>query len=175
MSKIKLSRGHFAIVDDEDYERLNKRKWYANGHFGRPTYAISSTKINGKQTLLRMHRVLLGLVDSKLYGEHKNGNGLDNRKSNLRIATSSQNQANRGLPKNNTSGYKGVQYNPTFRAGSCNNKGESKPWEAMIRVRGKLKLLGMYFNKEKAALAYDRAAIKYFGKFAKLNLEIKHG
>ena len=87
-----------------------------------------------------------------------NGNGLDNRKANLRICSNSQNQANRGVGKNNTSGFKGVWFdNRVLR------------WRAAIQVLKKRIQLGKFDLKEDAARAYNKAATKYFGEFALLN------
>ena len=169
MKKIKLTQGYFAIVDDEDYSSLNKRKWFVNSHKGRTIYVVTWDRITTPCKLLRMHRILLGLIDPKIYGEHKNGNGLDNRRCNLRIATNSQNQANRNKPLDNKSGYKGVCRNVHYVKGSKNSKGFSKAWQANIGVKGKVIFLGNYTTQEKAALVYNKAAKKYFGEFAQLN------
>lgn len=94
-------------------------------------------------------------IDGKLI-DHRDGNGLNNLPSNLRIATSTENSRNRRKNSNNQSGYKGVCW--------CARK-----WRAAIRVNGKLKHLGYFENVTDAALAYDVAAIHYFGEFAHLN------
>jgi len=88
--------------------------------------------------------------------DHINGNGLDNRRSNLRIATSQQNNRNRKICNLNTSGFKGVRL-------------DRNKWRADIRIDGKRKNLGRFVNPEAAAAAYDEAARKYFGEFATLN------
>lgn len=90
--------------------------------------------------------------------DHKNGNGLDNRLKNLRIATESENSRNQNKRRTNKSGFKGVSW------GTRDNK-----WRSYITINGKFKSLGYYSSKEDAAKAYDKAAIKYFGEFAKTN------
>jgi hypothetical protein len=88
--------------------------------------------------------------------DHINHNGLDNRRINLRIATARQNKQNTKIQKSNTSGYKGVTKDRT-------------KWRAMIRISGKRVHLGMFDDKRDAAIAYNRAAIKYHGDFACIN------
>ena len=91
--------------------------------------------------------------------DHVNGNRSDNRIANLRLATNSENVCNRGKPKNNTSGFKGVSWNSGRRA-----------WLATIRRKGSNKNLGYFATREAAADAYNRAALKYHGEFANLDL-----
>jgi hypothetical protein len=90
--------------------------------------------------------------------DHINGDSLDNRKGNLRTCTMEQNKRNRRTGKNNTSGYKGVQW--------CKR---SKKWKAGIMVNRKAIHIGLYQTKEAAAKMYNEAAIKHHGQFAKLN------
>lgn len=95
--------------------------------------------------------------------DHINGDGLDNRKQNLRICTKSENACNRGIDRDNTSGYKGVCYisNKTKRV---------KRWIAQIAINKKHICIGYFHTKEEAAIAYNEAATKYHGEFAKLNI-----
>lgn len=103
MKQIPLTKGRFAIVDDEDFEELNRYKWYSD-HKG---YAArNSPYVNGKRHVIWMHRVIAG-TPAGMETDHINGIKNDNRRSNLRIATTVQNAMNRGLSKNNTSGYRG--------------------------------------------------------------------
>ncbi len=155
MKEIKLTRGFVALVDDEDFEFLNQWKWRANGH-GDWQYAIRNFSLGGgKKKIVKMHRQILGITDSKILCDHRDGDRLNNQKSNLRIATQSQNNANRkGI---GVSGYLGV-----FKSG---NK-----WMARIRQPKKdRKYLGTFDTKEQAALAYNMAAIEVHGEFANLN------
>lgn len=139
MKKIPLTRGQFTLVDDADYDWLNGFKWLAKpGTNGKNFYAArSSERINGKQSEIKMHRLILGLKknDGKEC-DHIDGNGLDNRRSNLRVCSHHQNIFNT-IPRIGTSKYKGVtRYKPTQK------------WRAKIYFYGKVIQLG-YFNSEK--------------------------
>lgn len=151
MRRIPLTQGKFSIVDDEDFEEMSKFKWCLSGD---KRYAAGW--VGGRMTY--MHRVLTG-NDKTKKTDHINRNGLDNRRSNLRLVTNSQNSMNRNSGSNNTSGYKGVTWDKTH------NK-----WKAYIRIDGRQKNLGFFSNKSDSVLAYDKAAKKYFGEFAKTNL-----
>lgn len=145
----------YALVSVEDYELVSQWAWGA----------VLSTKSNrlyahriqlrdGKRTVMLMHRLVLGLeTGDRRTGDHENGNSLDNRRSNLRVATYSQNNANK--PSRNPSGYKGVTL----------DKGSGK-WKAQIKLRSGAKSLGRFDTPEEAAAAYRVAAIKHFGEFA---------
>jgi len=102
------------MVDDEDYEYINRWKWYI--FKGTNTFYATRTlpRVNGKHLNINMHRVILQTPDG-MYVDHINGNGLDNRGVNLRNCTRSQNQHNRGKSRNNTSGYKGVSWHTHFK------------------------------------------------------------
>lgn len=100
MKLIELTQGQKAIVDDDDYGRLSKSKWYAEKKYNN-FYAR-----RGLDDVL-MHRIILKLTDSKLKVDHINHNGLDNRKENLRVCTQRQNMCNKKKEKDNKSGYKG--------------------------------------------------------------------
>jgi hypothetical protein len=107
-----------------------------------------------------LHRLLMNAVQTQQV-DHANGNSLDNRRENLRFCTSSQNSQNRR--RTSTSGFKGVSLKPRYK---------SKPWEANIKVAGKLKYLGRFQTPEEAAKAYDSAARDMFGEFAHTNFPI---
>jgi hypothetical protein len=158
MKEIKLTQGKVALVDDEDYEYLNQFNWYAKKD--RHTYyAARQIKTSvGKQNMLFMHRVLLGLTDIKIEGEHIDHDGLNNQKYNLRKATRSQNNANKSSSKNSTSKYLGV----------CWAK-SNKKWCAKIRKDKVVTHLGFFINEVDAALAYNNAARKLHGDFANIN------
>ena len=154
MKKIKLTRGQFAIVDDDVYERLRKSRWYAWQHpnTGKP-YAARTEK--GKR--VHMHRLILN-APTGLHVDHINGDGLDNRRSNLRLVTTAQNNQNRDRYKNNTTGYKGVSQ----------QRGRKK-FRAQIYVNGRAVYLGWYETAIEAALAFDRAVRKYHGPYGCTN------
>lgn len=146
MSKmIELTQGYRAIVDADDYDELAKYKWhYAHG------YAVRTA--SPKE--IRMHRVVINAPEGKEV-DHINRNRLDNRKTNLRLATRSQNQANRALLRNNTSGYKGVNY---IRA--------TGKWAARIKVNGRVTHLGTFINKEDAYEAFKKKALAIHKEYA---------
>jgi hypothetical protein len=156
--EIQLTRGKVAIVDADDFERLSKFKWCAiKSSKGKTWYARRWTaRGKGKQAPILMHREILNILITVLL-DHKNGNGLDNRKENLRISTCSQNNQNRSKPKNNTSGIKGVYWNK-----------RNKKWMARIQANHKVHYLGYFHELEDAATAYYNEAIRLHGEFARL-------
>lgn len=154
VKEISLTQGQVAIVDDEDYDYLSQFKWHARRD-DNTWYAIHSDRINGRIVETKMHRLVLPPPDGFLV-DHKNRNGLDNRRCNLRIATISQNTVN--SPTRNKTGYRGVKHSTNPRW-----------WEANIRVNRKKVYLGCFPSPEQAARAYDDAARKYHGEFAILN------
>lgn len=152
-ARIPLSRGMFALVDEADAERvLTQGRWFAQPH-RRTFYARRNLRRpDGSRGVLGMHTLLTGwpLVD------HVNGDGLDNRRVNLRQATNAQNCANKPMHRNNVSGFKGV---------SPHGSG----WRATITAAGRRISLGTYADPRSAARAYDAAALHYFGEFARPN------
>lgn len=157
MKKIKLTKGKWAIVDDDDYNFLSKYKWFAQNHSRSDTIFYAKTTYIGK--MVAMHRLLLGAKPDQ-FVDHINGNGLDNRKKNLRFCTKRQNSSNSKLSVRNTSGYKGV----------CFYKNTNK-WAARIgnsASKGNYHL-GFFDSKEQAARAYNKEAKKRYGDFAYIN------
>lgn len=148
----------FVIVDDDEYEILSKYKWYPNNERGK-LYARRSIYPNGQKSkiTISMHRQILAAQKGQIC-DHINMDTLDNRKCNLRLCNRSQNSQNRNALSSNSSGYKGVSWDVT------KNK-----WQVQIQARKKHIKLGRYFCIIKAAKAYDNAAIKYHGEFARLN------
>ena len=158
--RIALTQGKYAIVDPDDFERLNKHKWFAIKNAN--TFYARRTKRAGKKYVsIMMHRQILHSPDH-LVVDHINHNGLDNRKANLRLATRSQNNFNRLIikRKGSSSKYKGVSWNK-----------DSKKWLARIHVNGRYEFLGSFKDEIQAAKAYDKAAKKYHGEFASLNFK----
>ncbi len=144
---IALTKGYLALVDDANFARLSQLKWCYNSS----GYAVH---YEDRRTIF-MHRLIMN-APPHLQVDHINQNRLDNRRENLRFATRSQNQANKGRQANNTSGYKGV----SFRAGK---------WEARIRVAGGRLQLGRFDDPVTAALVYDAASRLFNVDFAGVN------
>lgn len=145
---IPLTRGLFALVDSDDYELVSQFSWSSTP--GRKTsYAVGW--VNGR--VVKMHRLILGFPDEHV--DHRDGNGLNNTRHNLRKATVSQNHANTPPPKTNTTGLKGVGYD---KSRDC--------WYAQITVRNRHIHLGRFDTSQDAARAYREAAKKHFGEFA---------
>jgi len=159
MKIITLTNGHETIVDDEDYAWLNQWKWYAKKD-GNTFYAVRQERENQQYKTILMHRQILGLGEGKLT-DHMNRDGLDNRRSNLRACTRSQNAMNQCRQKGCPSRFKGVTW----------HKGVGK-WQARITASGNCTYLGLYDTEEEAALVYNRAALECFGEFACLNEEV---
>lgn len=155
-----LSRGLVATVDEADYDAARRFKWYATVSGGGQVYAIRNTKrADGSRGRQYLHRFIAARAgfDLGLQVDHVDSDGLNNRRSNLRAATRSENQANRGPTKRNTSGLKGVR---ELAAGQ---------WRAQIQVRGATRSLGVFPTPAEAARAYDRAAVEAFGAYARTN------
>ncbi len=160
MKEIELTQGHFALVDDEDYDYLSQWKWYAKFNKATKSFyaARSSITANGSQKTILMHRVVMNISDSGMMADHKNHDTLNNCKLNLRIATSSQNCANRRRHISRASKYLGV----------CWHKQKNK-WCAMIQKDYKNIHIGYFSDEIEAARARDKKAIELFGEFANLN------
>lgn len=155
MKQINVNNGLFALVDDEDYERINQFKWYSYLH--RNTYYAARTIfIDGKKIKQRMHWDILGL---KMI-DHEDHNGLNNQKYNLRSCTNQQNCMNSGSSKKSTSLYKGVSWS-----------NERKKWVSQIMLNRKQIPIGRFTDEIEAAKAYDLKAKELFGEFAYLNFK----
>ena len=154
--QIHLTQGYVTLVDDVDYEWLKQWKWCAHVDRQGCVYAVRSVWVDGRNKMLRMHRLILGAKPGKM-SDHINGDTLDNRRSNLRICTNQQNNRNRHA-RAGTSRYKGVHW---YKRGS--------KWRASIHINGRFKHLGYFDDEQEAALAYDRAARELFGEFANPN------
>ncbi len=150
MATIKLTQGYSAIIDDSDLPLISRYSWHAVKSRGR-VYAAYSVRLPHSRAIL-MHKLLLTAERV----DHIDGNGLNNRRDNLRPATHSENMQNRKKTKFNTSGFKGVW-------------SDGKGWQARIGVNGKRLYLGWLQTAEEAARAYDKAAEQHHGAFAVLN------
>jgi len=154
MKRIKLTQGKWAIVDNEDYEKLNKWKWCYYGG-----YAIRTIRTGvSKRTKCRMHWEVIGKPKDGFEVDHINGNGLDNKRSNLRICTHRENTMNAKRHKDGKSGFKGVSWQKRV-----------KKWQAQINIGGIRTSLGYFITVKEAAQIYNEAAKKYFKDFARLN------
>jgi len=150
MKEIILTKGYKAIIDDEDFEYVNQKKWYVNiKRHG----CYAATMLNGKH--FGMHNFIMN-PDIGLEVDHVNGNGLDNRKSNLRVCTRSQNIMNTKTRIDASSGKRGVYF-----------KKERGRWVAQIVIDGIRKYLGSHLKKEDAITAREEAEKKLFGEYLK--------
>lgn len=165
MKEIKLSLGKVAIVDDEDFEMLNRFKWHACKS-KQTFYAERFEYGNGSRIRIKMHRLLTGAKKNELV-DHKDHNGLNNQKSNLRVCDYSQNNANKAAY--GVSKYRGVSLKiVTYRSKS----GELKTynyWKAEIFSDDKVRFLGYFKSEIEAARRYNEEAKKVHCEFANLN------
>lgn len=161
--RIELTQGMSAKVDAEDYERLSRYKWRVCRKNGRTTVYAERTirKRDGRYSRMLMHRQIMGDVGEGKVIDHANGDGLDNRRGNLRAATAAENSWNR-RGGDGRSGYKGVSLSR-----------EKKKWRAAIFVNGRRHHLGYFADVQEAARAYDAAARRHFGAFARVNFKTK--
>ena len=142
-----------AIVDEADYPRVSSLRWsHTNG------YACRKEPGNIHQS---MHRFILGLTGGDEV-DHVNGDGLDNRRANLRVCSRRDNVRNKSVSSNNKCGYKGVSHVPYGK--------RVKRWVAKININGRQKHLGYFSRPDEAAEAYNKAAVELFGRFARLNI-----
>lgn len=143
------------ILDDEDKELFRSYKWYVIKN--RKNYYVRANNGGYGQGTIDLHHLIMCKREGEII-DHVNGNGLDNRKINLRKCTHAQNSRNRRKPeKNYENTYKGVE------------KVSDSSWRARITFEGKRHMLGLYDSEEAAAKAYDESAVKLHGEFARLN------
>ena len=158
MRRIPLTHGKVAVVDASDYDLLSTFRWRAIRV--RHTWYAHTRVAGGAEAF--MHDLIMGTRPGEQI-DHKSGDGIDNRRTNLRPTTNALNQANRRRVRSK-SGFKGVSWDSTKK---------QRPWRAHITIRGRMKFLGAYSTPEEAACAYDVAARKHFGEFACTNEDLE--
>lgn len=153
MREIILTQGKKTMVDDSDYAALSRWNWFYTEGYAARKGRRSEGEMSSDTFFL--HNQILNKSRDRNQVDHVNRNTLDNRRSNLRVCTFSENQANSGLRRDNTSGHRGVSW---VKA--------KKRWRALIRINGKKKHLGYFLEKTQAVAAYREAALDSFGVFA---------
>jgi hypothetical protein len=160
--EIPLTEGFIALVDEDDYEKAISIRWYLEKRVPWTPYAMGHPLKHDRQKTIRMHRFIMDAKQGQVV-DHINGNGLDNRKENLRFCTLAQNHFNQ-VKTRGVSKYKGVYWHKP-----------AKKWCANIHYNGKTTGLGLFIDEDDAARAYDTVAKELFGEFANLNFEEVYG
>jgi len=165
MRKIKLTQGKYALVNNKDFEWLDKWKWYAAFCNKKDWHSVRGRTVGKERYIVYMHREIVGLKreDARIV-DHRDHNGLNNQRYNIRICTPIENVQKRTVKKNNSSKYKGVHWAKHI------NK-----WIVRITHNKKRYHLGCFISELRAAKAYDKKAVELFGEFAYLNFRKKKG
>jgi hypothetical protein len=159
---VSKKRGNFKVViDDEDWTTVKNYKWSIHYKNGKVESVQTTVRKRGVKTTLILHRLIMNVCTQI---DHIDGNALNNKKENLRVCSTAENCRNRDKHKSNSSGYKGVTY---FR--QKNKTTENVYIVARICVNYKKIHLGIFSTEKEAAIAYNAAALKYHGEFARLN------
>lgn len=145
-----------ALIDDCDFRIVSGYHWMLR-KYNTVQYAYAKSKDPGRH-YVDMHRLIVGCPEGKEV-DHRDHNGLNNQRANLRVCEKSENRKNIRMPITNTSGFKGVHF----------RDGLSKPWRVKIDVDGKVIYGGYFSDKAEAAKKYNEMAVKYYGEFAQLN------
>ena len=161
MKKINLSgikgMGKYMLVDDVDFSTLSKHKWFLqNGYARRMSKKEDGTPYNKRKNISASRAIMN--FPKQLEIDHINGNPLDNRRANLRLATRQQNAFNRHYSQSKKHDLKGIY-----------QRSRKKPWVAQIFFNNRAIYLGSYYTKEEAAITYNKKAKEFFGEFAWLN------
>ena len=155
MKTIHLTQGKRAVVDDEDYERVEAFTWCAVSTVcSRRIIWYAMSRSQGRRSL--MHRVILGISDRRVLVDHRDGDGLNNRRDNLRPCTTRQN----ALARHTTqaiSGLRGVHFDGRYRR---------RPWIVYVRGDGRARYVGCFATRREAAAAWAVAASAAYGEFA---------
>lgn len=166
--KLQLQNGMITEIDDEDYDKISGITWRAQKAYKDNWYVVGALRgfklKSGSQKIVKLHRVVMGATDRSQEVDHRDHNTLNNKKSNLRICTKSQNQCNRAgvASHKNGSDYVGVFVRP-WKNGIRNS------YRAGLRVNRRWITIGTFHDEKSAAIAYNEAASKHFGEFACLN------
>lgn len=150
---VALGKGKVAVIDAADKVLVEGINWYAALQY-KVYYAISASKVGGKRLTPSMHRLIMGEPVGKAI-DHIDGDGLNNRRCNLRLASVAENSRNTGKKATNTSGFKGVSW-----------RADRQKWQVHIRTGGRRLSLGHFSDLQDAARAYAVACAKYHGEFA---------
>lgn len=154
MREIELSLGFKAFVDDEDYDRVSRYRWYV---FTTGNSVYASTMMNKRRVM--MHRFILEITDSKIHIDHKDHNGLNNQRVNLRECSAAENKRHSKIRCDSKNKYKGVSFDK-----------DKKKWRAQIFYDNKRYRGPRFKTQEEAALDYNRLAKLHHGEFAFLNV-----
>lgn len=159
---IPLTKGQFALIESDDVPLVESRRWCASWNKPMRTfYAMTTVRRSGRSRCLFLHRFLIFPQGSDFLVDHKNpGYTLDCRRHNLRPATPSQNSANRGIEKRNSSGFKGVTWHKS-----------TQRWRATLTHNSKHNHIGSFKNPEEAYAAYCAAALRFHGEFANFGIK----
>ena len=156
---VELNRGLEAVIDAADVPLVSGFTWYAHKNRN-VVYVVRADRSGPKQRTVSMHRTIAG-EPAGLDVDHIDGDGLNNRRSNLRLATKSQNTQNQRINRRNTSGFKGVSFHKS-----------SGTWRAAIRMNRKRKHLGCFRTPEAAHAAYSAASAEYHGQFGRADVRL---